>query len=213
MRLARLALTIAFIVATEHSRAQFQVTPGETGADGCAPATPARICFRGTDTPRCYSPTSDKNYIFGLEPYAKTVGQLDGQPLVLFTAMFSGCGSGTLTDVSLLTFRKGNLVNLLPEVRISNQSDQKFWSLPQISDLPVLAMADFIWDFKAEETHFSFHRYLITAFVFDPESGKYLQRVRYETVKKYPGLDETNSIQVLNAEKSAIVAKLPQPAK
>ena len=213
MRLARFALTIAFIVAAGRSHAQFQVVPGEIDADGCAPTTPARICFRGTGTPRCYSPIGDKDYIFGLEPNAKTVGKLDGQALVLFTAMFSGCGSGTLTDLSLLTFRNGSLVNLLPKVRISNQSDQEFWSLPQISDLPVLAVADFIWDFKAEEAHFSSHRYSITAFVFDPNSGKYLQRVPYETVKKYPGLDEADSIQVLNAEKSVIVARLPQPAK
>ena len=122
--------------------------------------------------------------------------------------MFSGCGSGTLTSVSLLSVKNRAFLNLLPEVHLTNQSEYKLWRLPQISSLPILATADFNWDFKAEETHFAAHRYHIEAFVFDSKSGRFLQRVRFDTAKKYPGLDEVDEIRVLEAEKPTIMSKL-----
>ncbi len=131
--------------------------------------------------------------------------------------MFSGCGSGTLTDFALLTVRDGEFVNLLPRVRLTNQSEYKLWSLPQFSKLPILLTADFIWDFETmqksnfnEETHFASHRYHIEVFAFDARSGRYLQKVHYETTKKYPGLDEADKIRVLDPEKPVILAKLAQ---
>lgn len=144
--------------------AQYHLIPGKIDESmGCDPKTPARICL-GSGSAHCYAPESTKDYTFGMEPAAITVGKLDGPPLILFSADFSGCGSGTLTDYSLLTVRAGEFVNLLPKVRLTNQSEFKFWSLPQISRLPVLATADFIWDFDAlnksngqEETHFAAH--------------------------------------------------------
>ena len=204
------ALSVAFSAAV--STAQLHVQPGQVGSDGCAPTTPAQICLGPTGDAHCYSPTSEKDYIFGLEPTAKEVGKLEGQPLVLFTAMFSGCGSGTLTDVSLLTPQAEALVNLLPKVRITNQSDMGLWSIPQISHLPIVATADFVWDFKAGETHFSSHRYLVKAYVFDPTSGKYDEKVSYETTTKYPGLDDEDQVHVLRAEKPTILTKLGQQA-
>jgi len=46
--------------------------------------------------------------------------------------------------------------------------------------------------------------------VFDAKSGQYLQKVHYETTKKYPGLDDADAIKVLDAEKAVIMAKLRQ---
>lgn len=187
---------------------QYRILPGEADKDACNPTSPARICLGTVGTAHCYSPPSDKDYIFGLEPKAKAVGRLNDHELTLFTAMFSGCGSGTLTKFALLTVEMGELVNLLPEVELSNQSEYTFWSLPQLSSLPVLATADFIWDFDAGETHFAHHRFGIEAFVFDTKSGRYVQRASYETRKKYPGLDDADEIKVLGLERATIVAKL-----
>jgi len=187
---------------------QFRIVPGKIDETmGCIPKTPARICL-DAGMAHCYAPASDKDYTFGMEPKATPVGKLGGQPLVLFSAMFSGCGSGTLTDYSLLTIRAGEFANLLPKVRLTNQSEYRLWALPQISNLPILATADFIWDFKADETHFAAHRYHVEAFVFDTKSGRYVQRVCFDTAKKYPGLDEVDQIRVLEAERAVILAKL-----
>jgi hypothetical protein len=124
--------------------------------------------------------------------------------------MFYGCGSGTLTSYALLTVNHCEFVNLLPEVELTNQSEFKLWNLPQFSHLPVLVTADFIWEFEAGETHFAPHRYRIEAFVFNAKSGRYLQRVRYETTKKYPGLDEVDEIRVLTAERPTILGNIGQ---
>jgi hypothetical protein len=214
----RLKWIIRVLLATgcvASCQSQYRILPGEADKDGCNPTLPARICLGTVGTAHCYTPPSDKDYIFGLEPKARTVGRLDGQELTLFTAMFSGCGSGTLTKFALLTIEKGELVNLLPEVELSNQSEYRFWSLPQISSLPVLVTADFIWDREAmtksnytQETHFARHRYNVEAFVFDTKSGRYAQKVSYETRKKYPGLDDVDEIKVLNAEKPTILSGL-----
>jgi len=196
--------------------AQTRVFEGKYDTEmGCMPTTPARICLGTAGTTHCYAPPSDKDYIFGLEPKATSVGQLDGHELTLFTAVFSGCGSGTLTHFSLLTVRDGEFINLLPKVELTNQSEYKLWSLPQFSSLPVLVTADFIWDFEAmqksyytRETHFAPHRYRVDAYVYDAKSGQYIQKVHYETTKKYPGLDDADEIQVLDTERPTILARM-----
>jgi len=202
--------------------AQYRVLPGKADSDGCMPTTPARVCLGATGEAHCYAPPNDKHgssekeeYTFGLEPKAKAVGRFNAQELTLFTAMFSGCGSGTLTHLSLLTVRDGQFANLLPKVELTEQSEYKFWSFPQVSSLPILVTADFIWDFDSmkksnysEETHFARHRYTISLYMFDSKSSQYVQAARYETTKKYPGLDDVDEIHVLDAERPAILAKL-----
>jgi hypothetical protein len=202
------------------SQGQYHVLPGKTDPgdfEDCLPKTPARICLGATGSAHCYEPASEKDYIFGLDPKATPVGRLDGSDLILFTATFSGCGSGTLTDFSLLTVINGEFLNLLPKVELTNQSEYKLWDLPQLSRLPILVTADFVWDFEAmqksnyeEETHFAPHHYRVEAFVFDAKSREYLQRIHYQTKNKYPGLDDADGIKVLDAEKTVILAKLWQ---
>jgi hypothetical protein len=192
-------------------RAQYRVLPGKLDADGL-PTTSARICPGTTGADRGYTAPSDK-YAFGLEPKAQTVAKLNGQDLILFTATFSGGGSGELTNLALLEERSGEFVNLLPVVQLTNQSEFNLWSLPQFSGLPILATADFVWDFKSQETHFAPHRYAVNVYAFDPKTARYLQRVHYVTTTKYPGLDDADSVRVLDAEKQAILAKLqPGPS-
>jgi hypothetical protein len=190
---------------------QYRLLKGETEAGefaDCSPKTPARICQGATGTEHCYAPTSDKDYIFGLDPKAIAAGQLDGRELTLFSATFSGCGSGALTHYSLLTARDGEFVNLLPKVELTNQSEYKLWNLPRFSNAPILATANFIWNFKAQETHFAHHRYTISVYVFDQEVGRYVQMLQYDTTKKYPGLDDTDEVEVLKPELPTILARL-----
>jgi len=202
------ALIVLLPTCAPAALAQYRVLPGKIDENlGCMPSTPARICL-GAGNGHCYAPASTKNYIFGMGPKAVVVGHLDGQPLILFSAVFDGCGSGTLTDYSMLTIREGEFLNLLPPVRLTNQSEHRLWNLPQVSAQPVLACADFIWNVQAGETHFDPHRYQIDAYVFDPSRGKYLKKLSYATTKEYPGLNEMDEIRVLGAEKPTILARL-----
>jgi hypothetical protein len=197
---------------------QYHVMPGKSdpaNSANCLPQTPASICLGATGMEHCYALPSDKDFIFGLEPRATPVGQLDGFELTLFTAMYSGCGSGTVTKFALLTVRNGEFVNLLPGVELSNQSDYKLWSLPELSNLPVLVTADFIWDYAAirksnfiEETHSAPHRYRMNAYVYDEKSSRYLLKVHFDTAKMYSGLQDAEEINIVDAEKSVILGKL-----
>lgn len=183
---ARYAISfIASILCANICCAQYRVVPGETDEDGCSMKTAARVCL-GASAKHCYAAPSDRNYIFSMEPAARTIGQIGGQPLILFSALFTGCGSGTLTSYSLLTVRNGDFVSLLPKLELTNVSEHRIWNLPQISNLPILASADFIWDLD-KETHFESHRYRIKAFVFEPKSGRYIERVNFDTSRKYSG--------------------------
>jgi len=110
---------------------QYRVLPGKTNADGL-PETPARICLGAAGTEHCYTPPSEK-YAFGLEPKARIVAKLNGRNLILFTATFSGGGSGKLSNVALLEEQSCDFVNLLPTVQLTDQSEYKLWNLPQLS--------------------------------------------------------------------------------
>lgn len=204
--LRRLAIVLAVSANLSACCAQFHVLPGKLNADGL-PTTPARICPGASGTEHCYTPPGDE-YVFGLDPRARAVGKLDGRDLVLFTATFSGGGSGTLTHLALLEQQSCDFVNLLPTVQLTNQSEYKLWNLPDVSKAPALVAADFVWDFKAGETHFAPHRYTVNMYVFDAKLGRYMQRVGYVTAGKFPGLDQTDTIRVLDAERPTILARL-----
>ena len=209
-----LVRVVAVWVCAATCFAQYRILPGNADSDGCNPTAQARICLGATGEERCYAPPNDIHpsdkgeYIFGLEPKAKAIGRVGGQELTLFTAMFSGCGSGTLTHFSLLTVRDGEFVNLLPKVELTNQSEYRVWSFPHLSALPILVTADFAWDFDAGETHFAHHRYEISAYSFDPRTGRYQLKTSYQTTRKYAGLDDSDAIHVLEAERPTLLAKL-----
>jgi hypothetical protein len=206
--LSLVALGTCLTTLTCH--AQFHVLAGDVDEDGCSGKQPARICTGSSGTEHCYAPPTEMLHTFGLEPEALPIGDLNGQPLILFFATFSGCGSGTLTDYSLLTIRNGEFVKLSPKIQLTNQSEYKLWDLPRISPQPILVTADFVWDFKTE-THFSQHRYRIHAYLYDPKAGQYLEKFHFDTTKKYPGLDDVQEIHVLDSEKPNVLTRL-QPS-
>ncbi len=208
---SRLAIGLGVFAGAAACYCQYRVLPGKLDPDGL-PTTPARICPGASGTEHCYTPPSDK-YVFGLEPKARTAGKLAGRDLILFTATFSGGGSGTLTHFALLEQQSCDFVNLLPTVQLTNQSEYKLWNLPEVSKAPALVTADFVWDIDAGETHFAPHRYAVKMYVFDVKVGRYMQRVGYVTAGKYPGLDEKDAIRVLDAERPTILARLqPGPS-
>ena len=163
--------------------------------------------MRASGTEHCFAPPANKS-IFGLYPKARIVGKLHGHDLILFNATSSGGGSGTLTYFALLDRQSFDFVNLLPTVQLTNQSEYKMWSLPEISKTPVVVTADFVLDFKAGETHFSRHRYEVNRYVFEPNLGRYVGRVSYVTRDKYPGLDELDAVRVLDTERATLLSRL-----
>ena len=143
-----------------------------------------------------------------MEPETKSLGTFNNEELILFSAMFSGCGSGTLRDYSLLVVRNGEFVNLLPHIRLTNQSEIVIWKRPQISIFPIVITADFIWDFDKNETHFSAHFYQISVYSFDPLNKQYKQILSYKTAHKYSGLDDVDGINVVKPETQVILKRI-----
>jgi len=178
---------------------RFRVIIGKLDADGL-PLTSARACLEGTSL--CYEPEG----AFGLAPKVHNLRTQDGRSLTMFTAEASGGGSGSSNIIALLESRGNSLVNLLPRMTVSNQSEYAFWDVPSVSRMPVLVTADYEW--AEGESHFSRHHYRVTAFTFDEQSGRYAQRAAYVTRLKYAGLDDTDSVNVLKPEKSTIMLKL-----
>lgn len=205
--ISAVAMLVAFFTAA--GCAQDRVIPGRQDSDGL-PTSPARLCVGAAPVESCYEPPSDE-FKFGIAPQARTIASLDGYLLVLFTATFSGGGSGLLTNFALLKIQDGALTDLPPRVQLTDQSEYKIWNLPEVSQLPVLVTADFVWDMNAGETHFAPHRYRISAYVFDPLTGKYSERVQYRTKKKYPGEDDVAAIFVIGAEQPVILSALRHP--
>ena len=86
----------------------------------------------------------------------------------------------------------------LSDITISNQSKHEFWNLPQLSNAPVFATADYVWG--PDESHYSEHRYLVSTYTrrSSPllDGLFYYLEDRYMTTRKY-GEDS----HILNSEK------------
>jgi hypothetical protein len=195
----------------------FKLLPGVTDTDGF-PTSGAKLCLlnaRGT----CFQMPSHKEeasgsvtYEFGLDPMAEKHLLKGGGSFVLFSSQFSGGGSGTLDSLAILRFEgDGKIVNLLPFGGVTNQSDRTMWQIASVSNFPILLTADFYW--MEGETHFSKHRYTVTAYRFDPGLDRYVKALSYRTSKKYPGLDEVDRVDVLNTERAQILQRLEMPSK
>jgi len=198
-------LTLAYGGISQTSTG-YRLRPGKTNSDGF-PITAAQLCFGSENSEHCYSPP-DQDPPFGANPQSQPIKLSTGTELVLFTAESSAGGSGSLTILALVEDRNGQALNLLPKVVVSNQSEYALWNLSEISAMPVLVTADFLW--TDGETHFSSHHYRIRAYVYNKQVGRYLEQVQFPTAKKYPGLDDVDNIHVLAPERSGIVTKLKQ---
>jgi hypothetical protein len=185
----------------------YRVVNGQTDSDGF-PTTSAKLCIKSGIGDQCYSPPSPESPLppFALNATAKDLKLATGAVLIVFTAESSSGGSGSLTSIALLEDRNGKLLNLLPKVTLTNQSEYHFWNLPAISAMAVLVTADFVWG--EGETHFSQHHYRITSYVYGKQAGRYVQRDQYVTERKYSGLDNEDEIKVLAPEKANIIRRL-----
>jgi hypothetical protein len=192
---------------------QFTLSEGRLDADGL-PISGAKLCLiEQKDV--CYHMPSETyggskvTYEFGLEPHAKRLQLADGGSWVLFTAMFSGGGSGTLTRFALLRYLRdpkgAKIENLLPWVGATNVSEWATWDVKGASANPILVRADFLWG--EGETHFESHFYKVSAWRYDPEVERYIQAFEYKTSRKYGGGDET-PIRVLEPERGEITRRL-----
>lgn len=178
-----------------------------SGAKLCLIAT-ADVCFAMPSHP--YPEADAKGvYEFGLEPKSERLELPGGGALVLFTGTFSAGGSGTLERLVVLRYEAdGSITNLLPYVAVTNQSDRAMWQLPEMSPLPILVTADFLWDFGSGETHLSKHFYQIHAYRYDASQDRYVEALSYKTAKRYPGLDDVERVRVLVPEREEIVRRL-----
>jgi len=180
-----------------------EITESGTTPDGVEPKGPAKICLVSSGT--CFIPPNSEPQ-FGFSPEAKIVQLSPKQQALLFTAVASASGSGSLTLLALLDIRNGSLENLLPDVRISEQGEYKIWNEPSISRTALVVTADYLWG--DGETHFSRHRFKIRTYAFGTSASRYDLRDEYLTSKKYPSLDEADKITVLEQEKAEILARL-----
>jgi hypothetical protein len=187
----------------------FKLIQGGTDSDGF-PTSGAKLCLRES-LETCYQMPSEKAqstdsgaYEFGLEPRSERLALPGGGSFVLFSSQFSGGGSGTLDRLSILRYEKDRkIVNLLPFVGVTNQSDRAVWQIAEASKFPILVTADFYW--VDGETHFADHFYTVCAYRFDTERDRYAQAFSYRTSKKYPGLDKVDQVHVLGSERAEIV--------
>ncbi len=77
---------------------------------------------------------------------------------------------------------------------------------PEMSRLPVLLTADFVWG--EGETHFAPHFYNVEVYRYNERTDRYEKALTYTTSQKYNGLDSTEKIHVLGAEKKEILRRL-----
>jgi len=208
--LAAVRFVAAFFAVAAFPR--FTVQPGKTDADG-TPTTSATLCVTGEEP--CFpllrfkAPNSQIEYFFALKPAAEKIPLESGGSLILFSASYNAGGSESLTRLALVEYGdKGRLIDLLPDVFISEQGERQIWKVSEISSMPVLVTADANWNPSPEETRLAPHLFNVWVYVFDAKTGKYAKRLQYVTSKKYPSLDDVDAINVIEPERATILQKL-----
>jgi len=168
--------------------------------DGFFPEGPASVCVEFLPQRQCYTAPKD----FGRNP-AVTVVQLEKNAPALFFSAVSGGVSGFEIHFALLQPGRAKDLEDILNVSVSNQSQHAFWNDPSISTTPIFVTADFIQG--PEESHYSEHRYMISAYVFglSREIDRYYLQDRYMTVQKY---DLDAKVDILASEKQEILARL-----
>jgi hypothetical protein len=184
----------------------YKVYSGTLDGDGL-PTSGARLCLDAKVT-SCYTLLEKRNDMqFGLEPKTRKVSVQGGGSLVLFSGTFSGGGSGTLDELALLQYEQDQtLWNVLPVVQLTEQSDHAVWQLSSVSSMPVLLTADFVWG--KNETHFEPHHFEVRAYLYDSAKQIYVEKMSYQTSRRYPSLDQVSQIKVLVPEQSEILRRL-----
>jgi hypothetical protein len=129
-------------------------------------------------------------------------------PALLFSAATGGVSGWTIHFALLRPGTGKDLEDLfIEDMSVSNQSRHAFWHDSAISDAQIFVTADYVWG--PDESHYSEHRYIISAYVLKPSSilddSYYYLEDRYMTVQKY---DLEGKADVLASEKQEILARL-----
>lgn len=195
-----LPLKQAFDTANDWHVTAFQ-PEGEEAATG---DVSAKLCFWSEPANKqeyCTSITSALPN-GGMTYHYQTVKTLTVIPtphLVEFVAEFSGGGSGTLRQISFWRYEKAtDSFSQAGLVTLTEQGEYKLVDR-------VLITADARWG--EGESHFSPHRFDITVYRYAPGSG-YAKAFSYLTDKKYPSLDDTDTIDVISYELPEIKKRL-----
>lgn len=184
---------------------QVTVTDPGTDADGFFPKGPASICIEGPPQRQCYTMPNN----FGRFPSAEPIQVRKDMPALFFSAA-SGGVSGFEIHFALLQPGPGkNLEDLFfPGISVSNQSQAEFWDDPTISDAKIFVTAEYVWG--PEESHYSDHRYIVSAYVLKysslTEDRAYYLEDRYMTAHKYDR--DGKADDVLASEKPEIINRL-----
>jgi hypothetical protein len=183
------------------------VTEPETDPDGSLPKGPASICIEGPPQRQCYTAPRE----FGRFPAVELVQVEKDMPALLFSAATDGVSGWRIHFALLRPGRGKNLDDLfLSETSVSNQSQHAFWNDSAISEAPIFVTADYI--LGPDESHYSDHRYIISAYVLKSSSllnGRYYYlEDRYMTARAYVSDVHTD---ILGSEKQEILARLSRP--
>ena len=179
------------------------VTEPELDPDGFFPKGPASVCIEGPPQRQCYTAPKE----FGIDPKVVLVQVEKGMP-ALFFSVANGGTSGFGIRFALLRPGTGkSLENLFfSDILVSNQSEHDFWNDSTISDAPIFLTADFVWG--PDESHYSEHRYIISAYVWTSNSIvgdlSYYLEDQYMTVRRY----DYEKADILTSEKQEILARL-----
>jgi len=199
----------------------FTQTQGKHNRDGF-PITGATLCILGQKD-LCYqmpsATSADDAHVtqqFGLNPHAERYSVPGGGSWVLFSAMYYAGGSTSRTRLAMLRYQSdgtaATIVNLLPDLVVTDISDYDMWLVPQISPYPMLVDADYFWDPTSTEPQSSPHNFNVTVWKFDPQQDHYVQAFTYRTTKKYLGGSRVSPTGVLRPERDEILLRL-MPAR
>jgi hypothetical protein len=169
---------------------------------------PYQVCFDAT-TPawRCYTPQDSFYRGWGPEPGLVPVDLGHGRSALLFSVYATASGSGANIHIALLRPSGREAENLLPgDVSLKEISGHKFLTEPAVSESPILITADFVWELG--ENHPDNHRYIISAYVLNPDTDHYYLDDRYMTTRKYEGDFGFDKAEVFVGEKPEIIARL-----
>ena len=179
--------------------------------DVAAAPTPAKLCAYATPSGvrvDCFQARSSGRAFFG-QPKFKIVPFTGSERAVLFTARYSAGGSGSSNLWALLVFGRGHKwKNLLPSLTTSEQSDHLYWSSGDFSSFGLFTVADYV--FLKGETHLGAHRYRIRTFELCRSKDTYVLADEFVTKGKYPGLDEADTVRVIEPNLSLIQKRLSE---
>lgn len=175
------------------------IDPGPDPDDEFFPKARASVCLEGPPQRQCYT-----TYEPAMDASASVVLLRNDEPAIFFESHGGGV-SGFVLEYVLLQPSDGKELETLLHVRVSNQNQHAFWTVPTISDRQIFVIADYVWG--PNESHYSDHRYIIRAYVMKPDAEfpSYYLEDEYMTVRRYD-LDENEGI--LAAEKEEILRRL-----